>query len=134
MELRHVKIINQLENSSIITSFSISITIFPAITSIIHIFLWILVWLGLTVKRRWSFKLPFMEVETIYQSRSEAIQPLITQNNRQYTNQNSLNASRKETAEETIYWPNSPKLKVTFSNDVPSTLSDHNIVEHDGKR
>jgi hypothetical protein len=75
-----------------------------------------------------------MEVETIYQSRAEAIQPLITQNNRQYNNQNSMNASKKESPEETIYWPSSPKLKVTFSNDVPSTLSDHNIVEHNGKR
>lgn len=90
-------------------------------------------WLGLSVKRRWSFKLPFSEAETIYQSRSEVVQPLITQNNRQYNNQNTFNASRNDKTEETIYWPSSPKLKVTF-NEVPSTLSDHNIVEHDGKR
>lgn len=42
-----------------------------------------------------------------------------------------------ENPEETIYWPkltpSSPKLKVTF-NDVPSTLSDNNLAEHDGKR
>jgi hypothetical protein len=39
--------------------------------------------------------------------------------------------------EEQIYWPkiapNSPKLKVTF-NEVPSTSSDHDLSEHDGKR
>lgn len=98
-------------------------------TSIIHIFLWIVIWLALTAKRQWTFKLPL--VETIYQTRAEAVQPLLTSQNGRY------NAPKKESAEETIYWPSSPKLKVTFTDD-PSTLSDRNlipdIIEHDGKR
>lgn len=95
--------------------------------SIIHIFLWIVVWLALTAKRRWAFKLPV--IESIYQTRAEAIQPLLTQNGRQIS---FLGPKKQE--EETIYWPSSPKLKVTFNDEVPSTLSDHNLIEHDGKR
>jgi hypothetical protein len=99
-------------------------------TSIIHIFLWIVVWLALTAKRRWAFKLPI--VDSIYQTRAEAIQPLLIQNGRQ------INFSGpKKQEEETIYWPSSklsPKLKVTFDDEVPSTLSDHNLIDHDGKR
>lgn len=98
-----------------------------AMTSIIHIFLWIVVWLALTAKRRWSFKLPI--IESIYQTRAEAIQPLLTQNGRQI---NFSGPQKQE--EETIYWPSSPKLKVTFNDEVPSTLSDHNSIDHDGKR
>lgn len=101
--------------------------------SIIHIFLWIIIWLALTAKRHWAFKIPV--VDTVYAStRVDAIQPLLTNHNgRQY--QGSL---RKDKGEETIYWPSSPKLKVTFNDEVPSTLSDRNlipdIIEHDGKR
>ncbi|CRK92475.1 CLUMA_CG006047, isoform A [Clunio marinus] len=103
-------------------------TIFAStMTSIVHIFLWIVVWLGLTAKRRWAFKLPF--IESIYQTRVEAIQPLMTQNGRQI---NFMGPKKSE--EETIYWPSSPKLKVTFNDEVPSTLSDHNLIDHDGKR
>lgn len=96
-------------------------------TSIIHIFLWIVVWLALTAKRRWAFKLPV--IESIYQTRAEAIQPMLTQNGRQINF-----TGPQKTEEETIYWPSSPKLKVTFNDEVPSTLSDHNLIDHDGKR
>jgi hypothetical protein len=99
-------------------------------TSIIHIFLWIVIWLALTAKRRWAFKLPL--VESIYQTRVEAVQPLLTQNGRH------LHGPKKE-GEETIYWPTSPKLKVTFNDEVPSTFDTSrklipDIIEHDGKR
>lgn len=103
--------------------------------SIIHILLWIIIWLTLTLKRQWAFKLPVI-VEGIYaSSRVDAIQPLLTaQNgNRQYPG-----SLKKDKGEETIYWPSSPKLKVTFDDEVPSTLTDRNlipdIIEHDGKR
>ena len=98
-------------------------------TSIIHIFLWIVIWLALTAKRQWAFKLPL--VESIYQTRAEAVQPLLNSNGRH------LNGPAKK-EEETIYWPSSPKLKVTFTDEVASTLTDRNlipdIIEHDGKR
>jgi hypothetical protein len=98
-----------------------------AMVSIIHIFLWIVVWLALTAKRRWAFKLPVLE--TIYQTRAEAIQPLLTANGRQ------INFTGPKKEEETIYWPaSSPKLKVTFDDELPSTLNDRNLIEHDGKR
>lgn len=97
-------------------------------TSIIHIFLWIVVWLALTAKRRWAFKLPV--IESIYQTRTEAIQPLLTSQNGRQIN---FTGPQKSQEEETIYWPSSPKLKVTFNDEVPSTLTDHNL-KHDGKR
>lgn len=106
--------------------------------SIIHIFLWIIIWLTLTLKRQWAFKLPIV-VDAIYAStRVEAIQPLLTApNGRQQ--QYPPGSLKKDKGEETIYWPSSPKLKVTFDDQVPSTLSDRNnlipdIIEHDGKR
>jgi hypothetical protein len=76
-------------------------------------------------------------VEGIYAStRVDAIQPLITatSNGRQYPG-----SLKKNKGEETIYWPaSSPKLKVTFDDELPSTLNDRNlipdIIEHDGKR
>lgn len=103
--------------------------------SIVHIFLWIIIWLTLTAKRQWSFKLPVI-VDTIYATtRIDAIQPLLTVQNGGRPYQGSL---RKDKGEETIYWPSSPKLKVTFDDEVPSTLTDRNlipdIIEHDGKR
>lgn len=52
------------------------------------------------------------------------------------TNGRSL-LNQNESGEDTIYWPklapSSPKLKVTF-NEIPSTSSDDNLAEHDGKR
>jgi hypothetical protein len=101
---------------------------------VIHLFLWILLWLALTAKRRWSFKLPPLEMA--HTGTSTASQPLLLPGH-------SKNGPIKQASEdshdgETIYWPkiapNSPKLKVTF-NDVPSTSNDHDrFIEHDGKR
>jgi hypothetical protein len=100
--------------------------------SIIHIFLWIVIWLALTAKRKWEFKLPV--VESIYQTRAEAIQPLLTQNSRQF---NGPQRDDSKDGEETIYWPSSPKLKVTFTDEVQaSTLTDRTLIPDiiDGKR
>lgn len=85
-----------------------------------HLFIWIVIWLGLTAKRRWVFKLPPMEPLSV-------TQPLLSRCEGRTTSEDS--------GEETIYWPklnpSSPKLKVTF-NEVPSTSDD--IREHGGKR
>ena len=103
--------------------------------SIIHIFLWIVIWLALTAKRQWAFKLPL--VESIYQTRAEVVQPLLMQNGRPFNGAASAAAAALKKDEETIYWPSSPKLKVTFTDEVPSTLDRNlipDIIEHDGKR
>lgn len=92
-------------------------------------------WLALTAKRRWEFKLPPLNVAA-----SQSVhQPLLM----------SPRAGRSATIgggghpngnhqQEDIYWPkltpSSPKLKVTF-NEIPSTSSDHHdSAEHEGKR
>lgn len=102
-----------------------------------HIFFWIVLWLGLTAKRRWDFKLPPLENSEVNPSN----QPLLMSPrlNRQ-TAVSPHHGSHNGAGEETIYWPkltpSSPKLKVTF-NDVPSTLYDQSTdvaAEHDGKR
>ncbi|XP_055640852.1 protein tincar [Toxorhynchites rutilus septentrionalis] len=109
-----------------------------ALGSVIHLFLWIVLWLGLTAKRRWHFKLPPLEA---IGARSGISQPLLrggsllrSPNGKSLPGDgNGANSSE----EETIYWPkiapNSPKLKVTF-NEVTSTSSDHTQAEHDGMR
>lgn len=111
-------------------------SIFPALISVIHIFFWIVLWLGLTAKRRWDFNLPPLENTDMH---VQASQPLLMSPrlNRQMAGSHS---SHNGVGDETIYWPkltpNSPKLKVTF-NDVPSTLYDQSTgaaAEHDGKR
>lgn len=110
-----------------------------ALSSVMHIFFWILLWLGLTGKRRWNFKLP--PLNDVHLHNEPAKQPLLMSPrlSRQHLSGPAggqlLNDS---SGEETIYWPklppSSPKLKVTF-NDVPSTLSDNNLAdEQDGKR
>lgn len=109
-----------------------------ALSSVMHIFFWILLWLGLTAKRRWNFKLPPLNDTTLHNE--PAKQPLLM-SPRLSRQQNSIIAGAQfndSSGDETVYWPklapNSPKLKVTF-NDVPSTLSDNNLAdEQDGKR
>lgn len=104
--------------------------LFAALVSVIHIFLWIVLWLGLTAKRRWNFKLPPLESV----GGVPVTQPLLVSSPHGRPSMNHRHHSQQNhNGEETIYWPSSPKLKVTF-NDVPSTLSDHNLAEHDGKR
>lgn len=103
-----------------------------ALSSVIHIFLWIVLWLGLTAKRRWDFKLPPLEANGV-----PATQPLLVASQIGRQSMSHHHRQPNGNGEETIYWPkltpSSPKLKVTF-NDVPSTLSDHNLAEHDHKR
>ena len=108
-----------------------------------HIFFWILLWLGLTAKRRWNFKLPPLdEIGLIHNE--PAKQPLLM--SPRLSRQHSIGGGggaagaqfNDSSGDETVYWPklppSSPKLKVTF-NDVPSTLSDNNLAdEQDGKR
>lgn len=112
-----------------------------ALGSVIHLFLWIVLWLGLTAKRRWNFKLPPLEMGG---ARNGASQPLLRGGTggsllRSSSGKGSSGDGTGATSseEETIYWPkiapNSPKLKVTF-NEVTSTSSDHAHGEHDGKR
>lgn len=110
-----------------------------------HIFFWIILWLGLTAKRRWNFKLPPLDYQPVMAT--GAAQPLLMspRPNRHTAHigghgdngGGGCGMIGGSIGEETIYWPkltpSSPKLKVTF-NDVPSTLSDNNLAEHDGKR
>lgn len=106
-----------------------------------HIFFWILLWLGLTAKRRWNFKLP--PLDDIGLHNEPAKQPLLMSPrlSRQHSGVGGGLAGAQfndSSGDETVYWPklppSSPKLKVTF-NDVPSTLSDNNLAdEQDGKR
>lgn len=104
-----------------------------------HIFFWIILWLGLTAKRRWNFKLPPLDYQPTMMA-GGAAQPLLM--SPRPSRHNAHIGGHGENGnggggEETIYWPkltpSSPKLKVTF-NDVPSTLSDNNLAEQDGKR
>lgn len=117
---------------------------FAALASVMHIFFWIILWLGLTAKRRWNFKLPPLDYQPIMAN--GAAQPLLT-SPRPSRHNSHLGAHGDgvgggsmiggSIGGETIYWPkltpSSPKLKVTF-NDVPSTCSDNNLAEQDGKR
>lgn len=102
-----------------------------------HIFFWILLWLGLTAKRRWNFKLPPLQHIQIHNE--PAKQPLLMSPRLSRPHSGPAGGhSNDSSGEETIYWPkllpNSTKLKVTF-NDVPSTLSDNSLAdEQDGKR
>lgn len=104
--------------------------------------LWIVLWLGLTAKRRWHFKLPPLHINGI----SAAHQPLLVSPRTGRTgtmgghhhHHGMLGGGGGGNGEDTIYWPkltpSSPKLKVTF-NEIPSTSSDHDLqAEHDGKR
>lgn len=96
-----------------------------------------MIWLGLTAKRRWSFKLPPL---VQYGTGSGATQPLLisTRDGGHSDSKGLSTTSSTDGVEDTIYWPkmtpNSPKLKVTF-NEVTSTSEDVLIIgEHDGKR
>lgn len=85
-------------------------------------------WLGLTAKRRWNFKIPPIELPS-------TTQPLLMSPR---NGRGGSGCGGHPSRDETIYWPkltpSSPKLKVTF-NEVPSTSAhlDHS-AEHDGKR
>lgn len=105
-----------------------------------HIFFWIVLWLGLTAKRQWNFKLPPLANQL--GQMDGAKQPLLVSSrlsrNHSHNGGSQSPHLNESGGDETIYWPklapNSPKLKVTF-NDVPSTLSDNNLAdEQDGKR
>uniref|UniRef100_A0A182PSK8 Protein tincar n=1 Tax=Anopheles epiroticus TaxID=199890 RepID=A0A182PSK8_9DIPT len=131
-----------------------------ALGSVLHLFLWIVLWLGLTAKRRWHFKLPPLEgVRYGGSSGAASSQPLLRGNGSlRSPNGTPINVlqsggqglgggpggpggpgSGSGGEEETIYWPkiapNSPKLKVTF-NEVTSTSSEHahGPHEHGSKR
>lgn len=92
-----------------------------AMGSVTHIFIWIVIWLGLTAKRRWQFKLPPLEVLSPDQT-AGVCQPLLATQWRPELGR----TGSEESGGETIYWPktnpNSPKLKVTF-NEVPNRIS-----------
>ncbi|XP_035896349.1 protein tincar [Anopheles stephensi] len=129
-----------------------------ALGSVIHLFLWIVLWLGLTAKRRWHFKLPPLDGGRLVGAAGASSQPLLRGNGSlRSPNGTPVNALQGGQGggpgsgpgggpgtgsggeEETIYWPkiapNSPKLKVTF-NEVTSTSSElaHGPHEHGNKR
>uniref|UniRef100_A0A182K2X2 Protein tincar n=1 Tax=Anopheles christyi TaxID=43041 RepID=A0A182K2X2_9DIPT len=128
-----------------------------ALGSVLHLFLWIVLWLGLTAKRRWHFKLPPLDGVRIGGSSGASSQPLLRGNGSlRSPNGTPVTAMQGGQGlggvsgpggtglgsggeEETIYWPkiapNSPKLKVTF-NEVTSTSSElaHGPHEHCSKR
>uniref|UniRef100_A0A182T1A3 Uncharacterized protein n=1 Tax=Anopheles maculatus TaxID=74869 RepID=A0A182T1A3_9DIPT len=127
-----------------------------ALGSVIHLFLWIVLWLGLTAKRRWHFKLPPLDGGRLVGASGASSQPLLRGNGSlRSPNGTPVNAllqgggpgtgpgggpgTGSGGEEETIYWPkiapNSPKLKVTF-NEVTSTSSEHahGPHEHGNKR
>ncbi|XP_058115880.1 protein tincar [Anopheles ziemanni] len=119
-----------------------------ALGSVVHLFLWIVLWLGLTAKRRWHFKLPPLDGGRACGGPGTASQPLLRGNGSLRSpngTSNGLPASAGQPGpggassgsggeEETIYWPkiapNSPKLKVTF-NEVPSTSSELALGPHE---
>lgn len=117
-----------------------------ALTSVSQLFLWIVLWLCLTAKRRWAFKLPPLSMATAMVGGSPngqaaavatkhkmngisgpASEPLLPRSPPQSMMasplQQNLQNSHADGGEEQIYWPklqpSSPKLKVTF-NEVPS--------------
>uniref|UniRef100_A0A1B0CRX7 Protein tincar n=1 Tax=Lutzomyia longipalpis TaxID=7200 RepID=A0A1B0CRX7_LUTLO len=122
------------------------VVLVSALASVVHLFLWVMLWLMLTAKRRWAFKLP--PLEHIAGAKG-ATEPLLMASHRGGSvmagapGQSLLATSGggncgANGGEETIYWPkltpSSPKLKVTF-NEVPSTSPPQNVGgEHDGKR
>uniref|UniRef100_A0AAG5CZ11 Protein tincar n=1 Tax=Anopheles atroparvus TaxID=41427 RepID=A0AAG5CZ11_ANOAO len=119
-----------------------------ALGSVLHLFLWIVLWLGLTAKRRWHFKLPPLDGGRALGGPGAASQPLLRGNGSlrsPHGPSNGLLQASGQAApggansgsggeEETIYWPkiapNSPKLKVTF-NEVPSTSSELALGPHE---
>lgn len=110
----------------------------------IHLFLWIVLWLCLTAKRRWHFKLPPLEAPSGL--RPGAAQPLLrggsllrTATGPKGADSIDGNGAGSGSEEETVYWPklapNSPKLKVTFNEVTSTSASDHGGgVGADGKR
>ena len=105
-----------------------------------QLFLWVVLWLGLTVKRRWTFKLPPLtqqpsgSMDVIHPGKQKILQsveePLLPPPHHadpqpptmvsSGLHQNSLPRSpHTEGGGEEIYWPHSPKMKVTF-NEVTS--------------
>lgn len=116
-------------------------TIFTAaLSSVVHLFIWIVIWLGLTAKRRWQFKLPPLH-DAMYHDPA-ACQPLLSSSSASpplSNHHHGILSQRPEFARtgseessgsggETIYWPkinpNSPKLRVTF-NEVPNKCLPH---------
>ncbi|XP_075144961.1 transmembrane protein tincar [Haematobia irritans] len=59
-------------------------TFMAALVSVMHILLWIVIWLCLTVKRRWSFKLPPLDAYSIISKATT--QPLLMHNRGSLTN------------------------------------------------
>ncbi|XP_053680361.1 protein tincar [Anopheles nili] len=124
-----------------------------ALGSVIHLFLWIVLWLGLTAKRRWHFKLPPLDGSRLGGASGASTQPLL-RGNGSLRSPNAAQVTALQGGhgpggngggpagagsgsggeEETIYWPkiapNSPKLKVTF-NEVTSTSTEHAHGPHE---
>lgn len=81
--------------------------------------------MALTVKRRWTFKLPIL-VETMQQTRNELVQPLVS------PTEISAHSPPLNKDEEKIYWPaSSTKLRVvSFDNRMPDKINDNSIEYH----
>ncbi|XP_011211158.2 protein tincar [Bactrocera dorsalis] len=65
-------------------------TFFSALISVVHLLLWIVIWLGLTAKRRWTFKLPPMDAYGITKATT---QPLLMANRSSLPSAGSVSGS-----------------------------------------
>ncbi|XP_037944889.1 protein tincar [Teleopsis dalmanni] len=133
------------------------LTFFSVLISVVNFFMWIVIWLSLSAKRHWTFKLPPIDS---YDVPKISGQPLLMSSQSSLPNANAEittqqkgvtkidtsanNGSNKNTninGNNDIYWPkiisNSPKLRVTF-NEVTSTSEDALLIsdqkQTDGKR
>ncbi|KAI8121868.1 Protein tincar [Lucilia cuprina] len=70
-------------------------TFMAALVSVMHIFLWIIIWLGLTVKRKWSFKLPPLDAYAIIGK--APTQPLLMHNRGSLTNTTTASLNNSTT-------------------------------------
>ncbi|XP_037816402.1 protein tincar isoform X2 [Lucilia sericata] len=70
-------------------------TFMAALVSVMHIFLWIIIWLGLTVKRKWSFKLPPLDAYAIIGKATT--QPLLMHNRGSLTNTTTASLNNSTT-------------------------------------
>ncbi|KAM7359299.1 transmembrane protein tincar isoform 2-T2 [Cochliomyia hominivorax] len=70
-------------------------TFMAALVSVMNILLWIIIWLGLSIKRKWNFKLPPLDACTIIGKATT--QPLLVHNRRSSTNTTSANLINSNT-------------------------------------
>ncbi|XP_065354658.1 protein tincar isoform X2 [Calliphora vicina] len=70
-------------------------TFMAALVSVMHILLWIIIWLGLTVKRKWNFKLPPLDAYAIIGKATT--QPLLMHNRGSLSNTTTASLNNSTT-------------------------------------